>query len=143
MWGKEVLGEHYHASNNLAKFHYYMSPKNISGIYLESAILIVSTKTLCFRSKTTSYLGTDHLTWRRGLWFFVSFRIYFSDNTDNKSWNIYFFCRAKCEFIFQKLTLGYMTKTLNQINFFLLHQNQNIFLEKNHIKHVSLYHCHI
>ena len=27
------------------------------------------------------YLGTDHLTWRGGLWFFVSFRIFFSDNT--------------------------------------------------------------
>jgi len=46
-------------------------------------------------------------------------------------------------FFFQNLTLGYMTKTLNQI-FFSLHQkpksdyffsnirNQNIFLEKNH-----------
>ena len=29
-------------------------------------------------------------------------------------------------FFFQNLTLGYMTKTLNQI-FFSLHQNQNIF----------------
>jgi hypothetical protein len=37
------------------------------------------------------------------------------------------FCRAKREFFFQKLTLGYMTKTLNQIIFLFLHQNQNIF----------------
>ena len=36
------------------------------------------------------------------------------------------------EFFFQNLTLGYMTKTLNQIIFFFLHQNQNIFLEKKH-----------
>ena len=53
-----------------------------------------------------------------------------------------FFCHTKCEFFFQNLTLGYMTKTLNQIIFFFLHQNQNIFfsnignqnifLEKNH-----------
>ena len=53
----------------------------------------------------------------------------------------FFFCRAKREFFFQNLTFGYMTKTLNQI-FFFLHQNQNIFfsnignqnifLEKNH-----------
>ena len=60
-----------------------------------------------------------------------------------ESSNIYFFCRAKREFFFQDLTLGYMTKTLNQIIFFFLHQNQNIlfsnienqniFLEKNHI----------
>ena len=52
------------------------------------------------------------------------------------------FCRAKGEIFFQNLTLGYMTKTLNQIIFFFLRQNQNIFfsnignqniiLEKNH-----------
>ena len=36
----------------------------------------------------------------------------------HKSWNIYFFCRAKCEFFFQNLTLGCMTKILNQIIFF-------------------------
>jgi len=45
-------------------------------------------------------------------------------------------------FFVQNLTLGYMTKTLNQIIFFSLHQNQNIFFsnignqniffEKNH-----------
>jgi hypothetical protein len=50
---------------------------------------------------------------------------------------IFFFCRE-----YQNLTSGYMTKTLNQIIFFFLHQNQNIFfsnfgnqnifLEKNH-----------
>ena len=39
-----------------------------------------------------------------------------------------FFCRAKREFFFQNSTLGYMTKTLNQIIIFFLHQNQNIFL---------------
>jgi hypothetical protein len=53
-----------------------------------------------------------------------------------------FFCRAKREIFFQNSTLGYMTKTLNQIIFVFLHQNQNIFssntgnqnifLEKNH-----------
>ena len=45
----------------------------------------------------------------------------------HKSQNIYFICRAKREISFQYLTLGYMTKTLNQIIFFFLHQNQNIF----------------
>jgi hypothetical protein len=49
---------------------------------------------------------------------------------------------AKRVIFFQNLTLGYMTKTLNHIIFFFLHQNQNIFfsnignqnifLEKNH-----------
>jgi hypothetical protein len=48
----------------------------------------------------------------------------FSDNTKIR---IFFFFRAKREFFFQNLTLGYMTKTLNQITFFFLHQNQNIF----------------
>ena len=33
-----------------------------------------------------------------GLWFFVSFRIFVSDNT---SYNIYFFCRAKREIFLQ------------------------------------------
>jgi hypothetical protein len=36
----------------------------------------------------------------------------------HKSQNIYFFCRAKREIFSQNLTLGYMTKTLNQIIFF-------------------------
>ena len=54
-----------------------------------------------------------------------------------------FFCRAKREFFFQFSTLDYMTKTLNHIIFFFLHQNrniffnnignQNIFLEKKNI----------
>jgi hypothetical protein len=52
-----------------------------------------------------------------GLWFFISFRIFFSDNT-----------RVRIFIFFvQNLTLCYMTKTLHQINFFFLHQNQNIF----------------
>ena len=42
-----------------------------------------------------------------------------------------FFFRTtrELEYLFfsQNLTLGYMTKTLNQIIFFFLHQNQNIF----------------
>ena len=37
-----------------------------------------------------------------------------------------FFLSRKVQFFFQYLILGYMTKTLNQI-FFFLHQNQNIF----------------
>ena len=41
--------------------------------------------------------------------------------------NINFFCRVTGDFFFQNSTLGYMTKTLNQIIFFFLHQIQNIF----------------
>jgi hypothetical protein len=39
----------------------------------------------------------------------------------------YFFLSRKANFFPQILTLGYMTKTLNQIIIFFLHQNQNIF----------------
>jgi hypothetical protein len=42
------------------------------------------------------------------------------------------FFRAKLEIFFQNSTLGYMTKTLNQIKTNFLHRNQNIFLEKKH-----------
>ena len=66
-------------------------------------------------------LGTDHLTWR-GVCFVQN--LFFGQH---KSSNIYFFCGAKREFFPQNLTLGYMTKTLNQIIFFFFHQNQNIF----------------
>ena len=51
----EVLGEHYHASNNFNEVPLLYEPKKYN---LESAILTVSTKTLCFRSKTTSYIIT-------------------------------------------------------------------------------------
>ena len=74
-----------------------------------------------------------------GLWFFVSFRIFFLDNTRVR---ILIFLAAQTQFFFQNSTLGYMTKTLNHIIFFFLHQNQNIFFsnignqniffEKNH-----------
>ena len=75
-----------------------------------------------------------------GLWFFVSFRHFFSDNTRVRIFII--FVAQSANFFSRILTLGYMTKTLNQIIIFFLHQNQNIFfsnignqnifLEKNH-----------
>jgi hypothetical protein len=40
---------------------------------------------------------------------------------------IFFLLSCKAQFFFQNSTLGYMTKTLNQIIFFFLHQNQNTF----------------
>ena len=71
-----------------------------------------------------SWLRDRPFNLKGGLWFFVSFRIFFSDNTRIR---IFIFCRARREIFFQYLTLGYMTKTLNQIILFFLHQNQNIF----------------
>ena len=65
---------------------------------------------------------------------------FFSDNTRVRIF--IFFVAQSANFFFQNSTLGYLTKTLNQIIFFFLHQNQNIFfsnignqnifLEKNH-----------
>ena len=40
---------------------------------------------------------------------------------------LFFVVARSANFFFQNLALGYMTKTLNQIIFFFLHQNQNIF----------------
>ena len=85
--------------------------------------------------------GTDHLTWKGGgVWFFVSFRIIFSDNTRVRIF--IFFVAQSANFFFQNSILGNMTKILNHIYFLFLHQNQNIFfsnirnknifLEKNH-----------
>ena len=68
-------------------------------------------------------LGTDHLTCRGGVMVFCFVQNFFFGQ--HKSQNIFFF--AKRKFFFKNLTLGYMTKTLNQIIFFFLHQNQNIF----------------
>ena len=68
-------------------------------------------------------LGTDHLTWRGGVMVFCFVQNFFFRTTQELE---FFFCRAKREFFFQNLTLGYMAKTLNHI-FFFLHQNQIIF----------------
>ena len=56
---------------------------------------------------------------------FFSFKICFFFG-QHESQNFYFFYRAKRKICFRNLTLGYMTKTPNQV-FFFLHQNQNIF----------------
>jgi hypothetical protein len=50
-------------------------------------------------------LGTDHLTCRGGVWFFVSFRIFFSDETRVRIF--IFFAMQSTIFFFQNLTLGY------------------------------------
>ena len=75
-------------------------------------------------------LGNNHLTWRGGYGFFVSFRIFFFGQ--RKSKNIYFFCRAKREIFFQDLTLGYMTKTPNQIIFFSSNKIRIFFNKKTY-----------
>ena len=85
------------------------------------------------------YIRDRPFNLKGGLWFFVSFRNFFSDNTRVR---ILFLLSGEAQFFFQNLTLGYMTKTLNQI-FFLSSTEIRIFfsatlgfriffLEKNH-----------
>ena len=72
------------------------------------------------------WLGTDHLTCRGGRGDYGGFfrsEIFF---WTTRELEYIFFLSRKARNFFQYLTLGYMTKTLNQI-FFFLHQNQNIF----------------
>ena len=77
-------------------------------------------------SVTKFNLGADHLTCGGGYgWFFFSFSNFFSDNTRFRIL-LFFVARRTKFFSLQNLTLGYMTKTVNQI-FFFLHQNRNIF----------------
>ena len=61
------------------------------------------------------YLGDRPFNLQGEAMVFFSFKIFFFGQ--HESSNIYFFCRAKREFFFRNLTLGYMTKTLNQIIF--------------------------
>ena len=73
------------------------------------------------------------------IWFFVSFRIFLSDNTRVR---IFIFCRAKREIFFPEFNIRLYDKNSESDYFFFLHQNQNIFfskignqnifLEKNH-----------
>ena len=62
------------------------------------------------------------------LWFFVSFRIFFFGQ--HESLNIYFFCRAKREIFFRNLSLGYMTKIMNQIIFFFPPPKSEYFFQQ-------------
>ena len=57
--------------------------------------------------------------------FFFSFRIFFRATRELEY--LFFLSRETRFFSRQNLTLGYITKTLNQIIIFFLHQNQNIF----------------
>ena len=94
------------------------------------------------------FSGTDHLTCRGGLWFFVSFRIFFSNNTELE---YLFFCRAKRVIFFPEFNIRLFDKNSESDYFFFLHQNQkknfsnignqNIFLEKKHNPSFKLNGC--
>jgi hypothetical protein len=58
-----------------------------------------------------------------GLWFFVSFRIFFSDNTRVR---IFIFLSRKARNFFPQLSIRLYDKN-SESDFFFHHQNQNIF----------------
>ena len=60
---------------------------------------------------------------------FVSFRIFFSDNTRVR---ILFFLSCKARIFFPEFNIRLYDKNSESDYFFFLHQNQNIFLEKKH-----------
>ena len=60
-----------------------------------------------------------------GVWFFVSFGIFFSDNTRVRIFT--FFVAQSTNFFFQNSTLGYITKTLKQIIFFPPPKSEYLF----------------
>jgi hypothetical protein len=99
--------------------------------------MIMKMSSAC-NSSICIWLGTDHLTCRVGDYgvFFHS-EIFF--RTTRELEYFFFFFRAKRNFFPQKLTLGYMSKTLNRIFFFPPPKseyffsniwNQNIFFRK-------------
>ena len=82
--------------------------KNLRPVYGQNTMSTMSTLKKKFHKVAISNNIRDRPFMGGGVWFFVSFRIFY----------FYFFCRAKREFFFQNSTLDYMTKTLNQIIFF-------------------------
>ena len=97
--------------------------KQISFIRADSN-MIMKMSSAC-NSSICIWLGTDHLTCRgEGLCFFFRSEFFFRTT---REFEYLFFLSHKARNFFQYLTLGYMTKTLNQIIFLFLHQNQNIF----------------
>ena len=79
--------------------------------------------------KHTQSLGTDHLTWRGGGYGFL-FRSEKKFPTTQEL-EYLFFLSGKARIFFPEFNIRFMTKTLNQIIFFFLHQNQNIFFSNN------------
>jgi hypothetical protein len=107
-----ILNNENQIVNNLSeKLSYILNPSTPSqvnklpGSFLKKVI----------RTEDRGLIRDRPFNLKGGLWFFVSFRNFFSDNTRVRIF-IYFVVRS-ANFFFQNLTLGYMTKTLDQINF--------------------------
>ena len=74
------------------------------------------------------YLGTNHLTWMRGLWFFVSFRNFFSDNTRVR---IYFLLSRKVRIFFRKYNIRLYDKYSESDYFFFPPPKSEYFFQQH------------
>ena len=75
------------------------------------------------------FLGTDHLTWRGGLWFFVSFRNFFSDNTRVRIF-IFFLSREAWIFI-PEFNIGLYDKNSESHYFFFPPPKSEYFFQRH------------
>ena len=90
-----------------------------------------------YTNQTT--LGTDHLTWRGGLWFFASFRNFFSDNTRVR---LFIFFVALSAIFFSEFNIRLYDKNSESDYFFFpppkseyffqQHWESEYFFRKNH-----------
>ena len=130
---------------NLETDHHRFLPKQ-NFVHYELLKVLLKIQGVLSSANTKNNICVGHhctQTNTNNVWFFFFVQNFFSDNT-----RIFIFFVAN--FFFQNLTLGYMTKTLNQIILFFLHQNQNIFfsnigfLEPEQPLHLYVpfsYHC--
>ena len=122
-------------------FKYMYLPKKVEGplwswsygswIYNYLCNQCLSPLTLCVRIAqarcTHTTLGTDHLTWRRGLWFFVSFRIIFLDNTRIR---IFIFLSRKARIFFPKFNIRLYDKN-SESDFFFPSPKSEYFFQQH------------
>ena len=80
-------------------------------------------------NKANQLFGTDHLTWKGGgVWFFVSFRMFFSDNTRVR---IFFFFSRKERNLFPELNIRIYDKNSESDYFFFPPPNSEYFFQQH------------
>ena len=76
-----------------------------------------------FATKKINILRDRPFNLKGGYGFLFRSEFFFGQH---KSWNIYFFCRAKRDLFLTEFIIGLYDKN-SESDFFFLHQNQNIF----------------
>ena len=79
---------------------------------------------IAFQCSITHHIRDRPFILNGGLWFFVSFRIIYLDNTRVR---IFIFLSRKARFFFPEFNIRLYDKNSESDHFFFLHQNQNIF----------------